>query len=103
MLEMDQLTEPTLMAASLKDLKVCWNLSNSTHLSHFSSLHLILFFITVPEVRIYVYTYICILHTTLFKHFNTLVSLCWSTYNGLSLSLTFHFPSCLSPLLDNDP
>lgn len=57
MLEMDQLTDPTLMAASLKDLKVRWNLSNSIHLSHFSSLHLILFFITVPEVRIYLYTH----------------------------------------------
>ena len=85
---MDQLTETTLMCVSIKDLKVLLNLSNSKHLSHFSSLHLILFFITVPEVRIYVYTHTCILHATLFKHFNTLLSLCWPTYNGLSLSLT---------------
>ena len=92
MLEMDQLTEPTLMAASLKDLKVHWTLSDSTHLSHFFSLQLILFFITLPEVRMHTHTHTHthtrIHHATLSKHFNTLLSLCWSTYNGLSLSLT---------------
>ena len=85
MLEMDQLTEPTLMAASLKDLKVHWTLSDSTHLSHFFSLQLILFFITLPEVRMHTHT-----HTHTHTHAYT---------TQPSLNILIHYCPSAGPLI----
>ena len=86
MLEMDQLTEPTLMAASLKDLKIHWTLSDSTHLSHFFSLHLILFFITLPEVRIHTHT-----------HTHTRARAC--IHHAPSLNILIHYCPSAGPLI----